>query len=67
MVCAQITNRNYYEDESVEARDRLCTHTQQIDSCTIFEQRGSAIDEYAELCERLVNFLERTLTPNSPR
>eukprot|EP00656_Telonema_subtile_P029134 TRINITY_DN3211_c0_g1_i1.p1 TRINITY_DN3211_c0_g1~~TRINITY_DN3211_c0_g1_i1.p1 ORF type:complete len:985 (-),score=194.90 TRINITY_DN3211_c0_g1_i1:57-3011(-) len=60
----QITNRCFSEDSEEDDRNRLCVNTGLPDSCIIFPQKGVAVDEHAELCERLVRFLTRTLQPS---
>eukprot|EP00658_Telonema_sp_P-2_P072038 TRINITY_DN6122_c0_g1_i2.p1 TRINITY_DN6122_c0_g1~~TRINITY_DN6122_c0_g1_i2.p1 ORF type:complete len:500 (+),score=108.33 TRINITY_DN6122_c0_g1_i2:158-1657(+) len=59
----QVTNRNYSDDLTIDPRNRLCTNTAIPNSCTIFAQRGSSVDEFSELCERIVQFLERVVLP----
>jgi len=59
----QVTNRSFIDDESIEPRKRMCTTTEEVDSCTIFPQRGQATGEYIELCQQVASYLERTVTP----
>ena len=61
----QVTNRAFMDDKSLEPRKRMCTTTEEIDSCTIFPQRGQATGEYVDLCREVVTYLERTVTPRS--
>ena len=59
----QVTNRGFLDDEKLKPRQRLCTQTEDVDSCTIFPQRGSATGESVKVCEEIAMYLERTVQP----